>query len=153
MRLLILLTAAALLALGIVACGDDDDEDGTPSNGNGDPAPSLTVTSSGLQIIDEVIGDGAEAVSGSTVTVHYVGTLDDGTQFDSSVDRGQPFPFTLGTVPPQVIQGWEEGIPGMRVGGKRRLIIPPELAYGDQQNGQIPPNSTLTFDVELLDVQ
>lgn len=107
----------------------------------------------GLQIIDEVVGTGAEAKSGDTVSVNYVGTLTDGKKFDSSYDRNQPFSFVLGAG--KVIRGWDEGVAGMRVGGKRKLIIPPDLAYGSRDigNGLIPPNSTLVFEVELLEVR
>jgi FKBP-type peptidyl-prolyl cis-trans isomerase len=100
---------------------------------------------------DSVVGKGAEAVNGKAVTVHYTGTLKDGTKFDSSVDRKEPFTFTLGAG--QVIKGWEQGILGMKVGGKRKLTIPPELAYGANAVGAIPANSTLIFDVELLEVK
>ena len=110
-----------------------------------------TKTDSGLEITDEVCGDGAVAESGKLVTVHYVGKLEDGTQFDASKDRGQPFEFLLGGG--QVIQGWDEGIVGMAVGGKRTLVIPPELGYGSEgAGGVIPPDATLIFDVELLEV-
>ena len=105
----------------------------------------------GLEIEDIVIGEGAEAVPGSTVSVHYTGWLTDETKFDSSVDRGQPFQFTLGQG--MVIKGWDEGVAGMKVGGKRRLTIPPEMGYGDQgAGGVIPPGATLIFEVELLGV-
>jgi len=106
----------------------------------------------GLQITDEVVGTGAEAISGKTVTVNYSGALTDGKKFDSSYDRGQPFSFVLGAG--QVIRGWDEGVAGMKVGGKRKLVIPANLAYGDQAvgNGLIPANSTLIFEVELLGV-
>ncbi len=103
-----------------------------------------------LEIADVVAGTGAEAKAGDKVTVHYTGTLADGTVFDSSKTRGTPFPFTLGAG--QVIQGWDTGVAGMKVGGTRKLVIPPELAYGSQARGPIPPNSTLTFVVELLEV-
>ena len=105
-----------------------------------------------LQIDDLQVGDGAEAKDGTTVSVHYTGWLTDGSKFDSSLDRGQPFSITLGAG--SVIQGWEQGIPGMKVGGKRKLTIPPELAYGDRDvgGGLIPPGSTLVFEVELLGV-
>ncbi len=105
-----------------------------------------------LQIVDEVVGKGAEAVSGHEVTVHYVGTLTNGKKFDSSRDRGTPFTFALGAG--QVIKGWDLGVAGMKVGGKRKLTIPPELAYGSQTvgGGLIPANSTLIFEVELLGV-
>jgi len=100
---------------------------------------------------DVVIGEGATAASGDMLTVHYVGRLTDGKVFDSSVDRNTPFDFTLGVG--QVIKGWDEGMVGMRVGGKRVLTISPEYAYGSQGIGSIPPNSTLVFEVELLDVK
>ncbi|MFH1161826.1 MAG: FKBP-type peptidyl-prolyl cis-trans isomerase [Candidatus Jorgensenbacteria bacterium] len=107
----------------------------------------------GLKINDLVVGAGAEAKVGQTVTVNYVGTLVDGTKFDSSYDRGQPFSFSLGAG--QVIKGWDEGVAGMKVGGKRQLTIPPELGYGSAGagGGLIPQNATLIFEVELLGVQ
>jgi FKBP-type peptidyl-prolyl cis-trans isomerase FkpA len=112
-----------------------------------------------LQKIDTVVGTGDEAVAGHTVSVHYTGWLFDaaasdhkGKKFDSSVDRGQPFGFPLGGG--RVIQGWDQGVAGMKVGGKRTLIIPPELGYGARgAGGVIPPNATLVFDVELLAVR
>jgi FKBP-type peptidyl-prolyl cis-trans isomerase len=104
-----------------------------------------------VEMQDTVVGKGAEAVNGKSVTVHYTGTLKDGTKFDSSVDRKEPFTFTLGAG--QVIKGWEQGIQGMKVGGKRKLTIPPELAYGANAVGAIPANSVLIFDVELLEVK
>lgn len=105
-----------------------------------------------MKIIDTLVGKGEEATAGKTITVHYTGTLEDGAKFDSSLDRGQPFKFILGAG--QVIQGWEKGFDGMKVGGKRSLIIPAELAYGDQGVGDlISPGATLLFDVELLMVE
>jgi FKBP-type peptidyl-prolyl cis-trans isomerase len=104
-----------------------------------------------MQQTDEVVGIGAEAVAGKKVSVHYVGTLTNGTKFDSSRDRNQPFSFTLGAG--EVIQGWDQGVAGMKVGGKRQLVIPPALGYGAQAAGSIPPNSTLNFEVELLGVE
>lgn len=114
-------------------------------------ANNISVKDSGLIIQDTVAGTGTEAVSGAKVTVHYIGLLSDGTKFDSSVDRGQPFTFTLGRG--EVIKGWDEGVVGMKVGGTRVLGIPAELAYGDQQVGPIPPNSALFFQVQLLSVE
>lgn len=105
-----------------------------------------------LQIEDLEVGTGDEAVAGQQVSVHYTGWLTNGTKFDSSVDRGQPFEFPLGGG--RVIQGWDQGVAGMKVGGKRRLTIPPHLAYGQggAGGGLIPPNATLVFEVELLGV-
>ncbi len=105
-----------------------------------------------LEIVDHQIGTGAEAVAGKAVSVHYTGTLTNGNKFDSSLDRGQPFNFTLGKG--QVIQGWDKGIAGMKVGGKRRLTIPAEMGYGARGFPPvIPPGSTLIFEVELLGVK
>ena len=113
------------------------------------PAGNTVRTPSGLQYIDQVVGSGAQPQPGQTVVVHYTGYLDDGTIFDSSVQRGQPAEFPVD----QVIAGFREGVLGMKVGGKRRLIIPPELGYGAQGQGPIPPNARLIFDVELLEVK
>ena len=104
-----------------------------------------------LQKTDETVGTGAEAVAGKSVTVNYTGTLTNGTKFDSSYDRNQPFTFQLGSG--QVIKGWDEGVVGMKVGGKRKLTIPPSLGYGSQATGSIPPNSTLIFEIQLVSVQ
>ena len=105
-----------------------------------------------LQIEDQVVGSGAEAVRGKQVTVHYTGWLTDGKKFDSSKDRGAPFSFGLGRG--QVIDGWDQGLTGMKVGGKRKLTIPPELGYGKAgAGGVIPPDATLVFEVELLGVK
>lgn len=110
------------------------------------------ITDSGLQYTDLEVGTGDEASAGQTVVVHYRGTLEDGSQFDASYDRGQPFSFPLGAG--RVIKGWDEGVQGMKVGGKRKLVIPPDLGYGARgAGGVIPPNATLIFEVELLEVK
>lgn len=109
-------------------------------------------TTSGLKYIDIVVGAGESPQRGQMVTVHYTGTLENGTKFDSSVDRGQPFVFPIGVG--KVIKGWDEGVMTMRIGGKRKLIIPSELGYGATgAGGIIPPNATLIFEVELLGVK
>ncbi len=114
--------------------------------------PSKVLSPSGeLKIEDLTIGEGEEIKSGDTVTVHYSGTLEDGTKFDSSYDRKEPFQTQIGVG--KVIKGWDEGIVGMKVGGKRKLTIPPDLGYGANATGPIPPNSTLIFEVELLNVK
>jgi FKBP-type peptidyl-prolyl cis-trans isomerase len=111
----------------------------------------MPTTASGLTYQDVVTGTGAEATKGQSVSVHYTGWLTDGTKFDSSKDRGEPFVFPLGRG--QVIRGWDEGVQGMKVGGTRKLTIPPSLGYGVRgAGGVIPPNATLVFEVELLKV-
>lgn len=107
---------------------------------------------SGLKYVDQVVGTGEVAVAGKTANVHYTGWLENGKKFDSSVDRGQPFSFPLGAG--RVIKGWDEGVQGMKVGGKRKLTIPSDLGYGSRgAGGVIPPNATLIFDVELLGIR
>ena len=109
----------------------------------------MTTTPSGLKYRELVVGTGEEARIGATAIVHYTGWLEDGTKFDSSVDRGTPFKFVIGRG--QVIKGWDEGVGSMNVGGKRELIIPADLAYGDRGAGSvIPPGATLKFEVELI---
>ncbi|MBN1659292.1 MAG: FKBP-type peptidyl-prolyl cis-trans isomerase [Anaerolineae bacterium] len=113
---------------------------------------SYVETVSGLKYYDMVKGEGPAAETGQAVEVHYTGWLEDGTKFDSSLDRGQSFSFVLGSG--QVISGWDEGVAGMKIGGRRQLVIPPDLGYGSEGAGDvIPPNSTLIFEVELLAIQ
>ena len=136
-----------LFALAAAASALAQTDNSSPTKVTGKPK----TTSSGLQYWDIVVGTGATAVAGKPVKVHYTGWLTNGKKFDSSVDRGQPFSFPLGGG--QVIKGWDEGVAGMKVGGKRQLRIPPELGYGARgAGGAIPPNATLIFDVELLEV-
>ena len=129
---------SALILLTLAACGGGGDSATAPSGGGT------------LVVEDLVVGTGATAAVGDTVTVNYVGTLTNGTKFDSSYDAGKPFSFRIGAG--TVIAGWEQGVPGMKVGGKRRLTIPPSLAYGSQAVGSIPANSTLLFDVDLVSI-
>jgi len=163
------LFAAAILALSLAACSGGTDDGAaapetaapeeqatttatTPAGGDTFAMPQETQsTPSGLLYAVDQPGTGAEAQAGQRVTVHYTGWLTDGTKFDSSRDRGQPFDFALGQG--EVIQGWDEGVAGMTVGEKRTLVVPPALGYGEQANGPIPANSTLVFKVELLGVQ
>jgi len=124
---------------------------GEPETNPAVSSPAAVSDLKGVKIEDQVVGTGAEAVAGKEITVHYTGTLTDGKKFDSSLDRKEPFKFKLGAG--QVIAGWDEGFAGMKVGGKRRLTIPPDMAYGERGAGSsIPPNSTLIFEVELLEV-
>mgnify|MGYP001589862555 CR=1 FL=1 len=133
-----------LIATGLVGVAEADDQ----AAGKKQAGQAVT-TDSGLQYIDLVEGKGRQAELGDQATVHYTGWLANGTKFDSSLDRGQPFSFRVGAG--QVIKGWDEGVGTMKVGGKRKLIIPPDLAYGPRGAGNvIPPNATLTFEVELL---
>jgi hypothetical protein len=164
------------MAFGAAACGYADPYTSTGPIANESPGPTAAPSPTpgvddinagagltpvtypdGLQYIDLIIGTGASPVAGENVTMYYTGWLSTGSKFDSSRDRAQPFTFQIGMNPPHVIPGWEEGIPGMKIGGKRKLIIPPSLGYGpnaqtDQTTGAvtIPANSTLVFEVELL---
>lgn len=128
----------------------------TPTAGQSSPTPVPTIISTqnfpdGLKVEDEKIGTGAAVKSGDTISINYLGTLTNGEKFDSSYDRGQPFETQIGVG--QVIKGWDEGVIGMQVGGKRRLTIPPDLGYGSQAQGPIPANSTLIFEVELMGIK
>jgi FKBP-type peptidyl-prolyl cis-trans isomerase FkpA len=151
MKLLTTLLAASL-ALALSACQTESNSSSTQEKA------AMTADITELQKIDTVAGEGREAEAGLNISVHYTGWLFDpsaednkGEKFDSSVDRGQPFNFQLGQG--QVIQGWDQGFEGMKIGGKRTLIIPSEMGYGARgAGGAIPPNATLVFDVELLDV-
>jgi len=152
---IVILLLIALVALA--TCSPESDDSATTETPSTAPEPVAEDTPAAaddvteLQIEDVVVGTGDEAVKGTTVTVHYTGWLTDGTKFDSSVDSGQPFEFPLGAG--YVIPGWDEGVAGMKVGGKRTLTIPPEMGYGAAgAGGVIPPNATLIFDVELLAV-
>ena len=165
---------SCVLALALAACGDQTpgdeereiyDTEAPPAEMTADTAaaatyaPQLEVdlatfqrTPSGLYLKDLTEGSGAEAVAGSMAVVHYTGWLPDGTEFDSSRGRDEPLGFSVGGG--QVIAGWEEGVAGMKVGGRRKLVIPPALGYGAPgYGGVIPPNATLVFDIELLEVQ
>jgi FKBP-type peptidyl-prolyl cis-trans isomerase FkpA len=149
MKTLALVSALAVAVGGVGACSKKSQDAAAPAASTGAAAPQ-----GGGLIIEEVkLGDGVVATKGKTVSVHYTGVLTNGTKFDSSLDRGQPIVFALGTG--RVIKGWDQGIEGMKVGGKRKLTIPPELAYGARgtPGGPIPPNATLVFDVELVAVQ
>ena len=114
-------------------------------------APTTAGSNEKLQVVDEKIGTGNPVKSGDTVDINYVGTLTNGTKFDASADHGGPFTTQIGVG--KVIKGWDEGVVGMKVGGKRKLTIPPSLGYGDQAMGSIPANSTLIFEVELVKIK
>jgi len=146
----LVLVAALVGAAGLSGCNKKTDS-AAPGAASGAAAPQAQ--GGGLMIEEVKLGEGALATKGKTVSVHYTGTLTNGTKFDSSLDRGRPIEFVLGTG--MVIKGWDQGIDGMKVGGKRTLTIPPELGYGARgtPGGPIPPNATLVFDVELVDVK
>jgi FKBP-type peptidyl-prolyl cis-trans isomerase FkpA len=150
-----LLTGFTLI--GLAACGGKQDRDTAATAGGfsaslGVDTAAMTKTPSGLRFQDLAQGQGAEATAGKSVVVHYTGWLPNGEKFDSSRDRNEPFSFTLGAG--QVIAGWDEGVAGMKVGGRRKLVIPPDLAYGTAgAPPDIPPGATLVFDVELLNVR
>ncbi len=154
-----------IIALALILFVIDGDDDGvappivsaspTPASVDTGPPPVAdepTFSDTGLGIIDIEAGGGETPETGKLLVVHYTGWLsEDGTKFDSSLDRGTPLEFPLGAG--QVIAGWDEGLATMKVGGKRRLIIPPELAYGEEGRPSIPPNAELTFDIELLEIK
>lgn len=150
-----LLLIVSLIAMGCGKKAEQAADRQTTETSAAEEAPAETgqmvVTASGLNYQDLVVGTGKVAEAGQTVAVHYTGWLTDGTKFDSSIDRGKPFEFPLGAG--RVIAGWDEGVAGMKEGGKRVLIIPPELGYGDRDLGVIPSNSVLKFEVELLEVK
>lgn len=129
--------------------GADQNANQTPVNIINKNVTNIS-TIKGLEIYDEAVGTGDTVVAGKEIAVHYIGTLTNGTKFDSSLDRKQPFIFTLGAG--QVIKGWDLGVAGMKVGGVRKLVISPELGYGSQVAGTIPANSTLVFEVQLLGI-
>jgi len=148
-RLIVLLLL--LVAIAIPACAQKENRAGAEKKGEPAAAANTVKTPSGLAYVELVPGSGPSPVAGKQVKVHYTGWLENGTKFDSSVDRGEPFIFTIGAG--QVIPGWDEGVMSMKVGGKRKLIIPSQLGYGSAgAGGVIPPNATLIFEVELLDV-
>jgi peptidylprolyl isomerase len=147
----IVLVALLLVALTIFLVSGLNLFQKAPLGSSSESQANEVTTASGLKYIDLVPGSGESPRPGQTVTVHYTGMLENGVKFDSSLDRGQPFSFRIGVG--QVIKGWDEGVMTMKVGGKRRLIIPPELGYGATGSPpKIPPNSTLIFEVELLSV-
>ncbi|MFH1685967.1 MAG: FKBP-type peptidyl-prolyl cis-trans isomerase [bacterium] len=167
MRITTVILGLLILATLAVGCNKTDEHEAQaepqtqveaqqPAATETEGSMEVITTESGLQYIDMVVGEGAEAVAGQTVEMHYTGWLktpegEKGTKFDSSHDRGQPFSFKLGVG--QVIPGWDEGVAGMKVGGQRQLIIPSKLAYGERgAGGVIPPNADLIFDVEFLGV-
>lgn len=171
MRILLPAMGMALAAAVFAACGDGPDPVPTPTQAAGATTPTAaakasptaapkepiklnnpTTTASGLKYEDKVVGTGASPQKGQSVTVHYTGTLVDGTKFDSSRDRGEPFKFVIGVG--DVIKGWDEGVATMKVGGKRLLYIPAALGYGSRGAGAvIPPNADLIFEVELLGIK
>lgn len=154
-RILATFAASAVCLLAVVGCTKKSEttttEPTTKAVDTSSTAATTSPTVTELKIEDLKVGTGAEATAGKKVKVHYTGWLTNGTKFDSSVDRGTPFEFTLGAG--QVIQGWDKGVAGMKIGGKRKLTIPSDLGYGATGAGNvIPPNATLVFEVELLGV-
>jgi peptidylprolyl isomerase len=148
-------TMLALVAALTIGCERAQDAGPGPGASGGKAstmADSMETTPSGLQYVDTKVGTGASPQKGQTAVVHYTGWLVDGKKFDSSKDSGQPFSFAVGRG--EVIKGWDEGVATMKVGGTRKLVIPPDLGYGARgAGGVIPPNATLTFEVELLEIR
>lgn len=145
------LAIAVIVVLAVVLVGYFTLSKSSGSSSSGTPGQEVTMPD-GLKYVDETVGTGPSPTRGHTVTVNYVGTLENGLKFDSSYDRSQPYSFPIGMN--RVIKGWDEGLMTMKVGGKRKLIIPPALGYGASGMGaKIPPNSTLVFEVELLGVE
>ena len=154
LKKILILVAASVLALALVGCGKATDNPAPkPAAPDTSSSPTQDEVATDLVIEDLTVGEGAEATVGSTAVVHYTGWLADGTMFESSKDSGRPFEFSVGAG--RVIAGWDQGVQGMKVGGVRKLTIPSELAYGPQGagNGVIPPNATLVFEIELLEVK
>lgn len=147
-----LVTLCAVLMLSASRCASEQNNQASTPASEGSTMSNTDTQVKELIIEDVKVGEGTEAKAGNTVVVHYTGTLTDGSKFDSSKDRNEPFRFRLGAG--QVIKGWDQGVAGMKVGGVRNLTIPPELGYGSRgAGGVIPPNAVLKFEVELLDVQ
>lgn len=147
-----MLALVAALTIGCERAQDAGSVPGTSGRKASPMAENMETTPSGLQYVDTKVGTGASPQKGQTAVVHYTGWLVDGKKFDSSKDSGQPFSFAIGRG--EVIKGWDEGVATMKVGGTRKLVIPPDLAYGARgAGGAIPPNATLTFEVELLEIR
>ncbi len=153
-RAFVMVLSISLMSMaGCTQCSQKPAETAKDGAQSAEQAAQEAAPAGKLEIVDIEVGKGAVAEPGKRLTVHYTGTLQDGKKFDSSRDEGRsPFPFTLGAG--HVIAGWEEGIKGMKEGGKRKLVIPPQMAYGERgAGGLIPPNATLIFEVELLKVE
>jgi peptidylprolyl isomerase len=147
-----MLALVAVLTIGCERAQVTGSVPGTPGERTSAMEQNLETTPSGLQYVDTKVGTGASPQKGQTAVVHYTGWLVDGKKFDSSKDAGQPFSFAVGRG--EVIKGWDEGVATMKVGGTRKLVIPPDLGYGARgAGGVIPPNATLTFEVELLEIR
>lgn len=159
-KILIVICLTLVISLFFFGCSNKNQNNNTTNSNTIDENNQIQVSDSDqtyqkeeekLKIEDLKTGDGVETKVGDTISVNYVGTLTNGTKFDSSYDRNQPFEFILGTN--QVIKGWDIGVIGMKIGGKRKLTIPPDLGYGTNATGNIPANSTLIFEIELLEIK